>query len=608
MSFKGNDMLLRILAEGIKEERLEEKKKSVNIKLNPSRNKISGFGKGDRATTKAVYDSHSSFIGAILPNIDYGALVARVAAVADNADDDTLINKKDIFVPYFLANVSATDTSLKTDAQKNIKEIEALVALMNDENKVYVEEAKKEAIELANNTNKGIPDDDDRKKAVYSFTRKLVDTTKSLEDVFEDDPVFKTLVGGGIYDPFATPSMADVDSSAVFKEKESGGTDFTKFEEFQTVAKQSIIKTFDSVVDMGVGGNKFSNTSPTDNLGDGLMAMSNFGKFISGREPQKQIEKYNLQQSMQFMTNAAAYIALADISRRGGGVEAGLLFEKYLAIAFNMPVAGGSNGAADNIAQHIRSKNATAYVSAKMYGEASIKDISQSESGSEGVEALVKDAGQTVLYISIAKSTGKSAGKEQEKQYTEMKVYVSTLSWDKKSGEYYGSVLNSKGKDGLRYKCETSGGQVPLLPTNTTQFSQVVGNPTYTIQVPLIDEARVKNTKDFLDQVTVAAGNDMVDSLKKAFVEVQKLSDSMSNYRSSKGTGQEVQISVKKMSDRYQAIYSQIQSLFGEEKNDKSAEQGSVFATGKKQSFAIAESRQIADVIKEMTKKQLKKR
>ena len=102
-------------------------------------------------------------------------------------------------------------------------------------------------------------------------------------------------------------------------------------------------------------------------------------------------------------------------------------------------------------------------------------------------------------------------------------------------------------------------------------------------------------------------GDELIKDLKSVVARTQQLSDSMSGYRAAKagkntGTAKK---EINSISKEYELIYSEIQRIFTTASTDQddaldtsADEQGTIFAKGKKQTFA--------ETIREMIENELK--
>ena len=342
--------------------------------------------------------------------------------------------------------------------------------------------------------------------------------------------------------------------------------------------------------------------------------------------------KNNPQESFKFMNNAAAYLALIDLSKRYDGVTAGLAFEKYLAVLLNAPVVGGSNGAADNIAKTVSGE--IVYMSAKSYQD-SVSTVGQSVTGKQGLANLIgpglsgdgslgasdTNKGKSVYYISLAKKrVGNFADRQVDMQYNLIDLYLARVfyNFEKKQFEgkgFYAEYLLAEGNgDNI-----TSAG-VQKLETVTSKSKKKKSitssvklypdtrsvRPTYTLAAPTGDAAAFELTQKLLEDQTKNITNVVITAVKEAYVNSQKIEDGVRGYTAKKSTGSEAVTFVDQLKESYKLLFKNLSDMF---------DQGSSIAAspeekGKVSDFkkGVTESRQLTDVIKEMKEKELKKR
>ena len=304
------------------------------------------------------------------------------------------------------------------------------------------------------------------------------------------------------------------------------------------------------------------------------------------------------------MNNAAAYLSFADMARSLSGTVSGEALEKYLAVMFNMPVGGGSSGAADNLGKIVG--GGIAYLSAKMYTDDSIYGVSQARGGDEGIDKLIGDSGRQLIYINVQKKSG-------EQNYELLRVFVTRVHKPVAGGVYMVELLDDQGN----LVGEPEPASIADTKSGSDRVKVMISDkslkPTFEIPAPMaVGKDKLLSTSKLLDYTTNMTGEELIKDLKSVVARTQQLSDSMSGYRAAKA-GNNTDTAKKEIdsiSSEYESIYSEIQRIFTTASTDQddAPEQETIFAKDKKQTFA--ESRQIVDVIKEMkmTKKQLKKR
>jgi len=607
MSFKGNDMLLRVLAEGIKKENLEEAE-AIYAGL-PGTNKI-------RDRNKVYTDkddlnkNHPNFKGGTKAAVS--SIYKAINNVANNANALNQLRDGDFIKAGF---VGGEEISNVENLQKyfNQKAIDASNALVKHGKEVKIATY---AIDPA-----------ERAEAFEFVTKGMEDSAmESVEDflaTLKGDPklgkYYKNLTAGGDASSVfgQTDVLSQVQTISRFERDSSGDVDFTRFEpdSFFVRAKSHILETFKNVKPLksppGIDEPTGANASTV--IG-GFKILQQFGKIVefSTQDQNKftaYIKSLTTPEKFEFMNNAAAYLSFADMARSLSGTVSGEALEKYLAVMFNMPVGGGSSGAADNLGKIVG--GGVAYLSAKMYTDDSIYSVSQARGGDEGVDKLIGDSGRQLIYINVQKKSG-------EQNYELLRVFVTRVYKPTSGGAYMVELLDDQGN--LKGTAETA--SIDDTKRDSDRVKVMISDknlsPTFEIPAPMtVGKDKLINTSKLLDYTTNMTGDELVKDLKSVVARTQQLSDSMSGYRAAKAgkNADTAKKEIETISSEYKLIYSEIQRIFttastdqGDALDTSAPEQGTIFAKDKKQSFA--ESRKIADVIKEMkmTKKQLKKR
>jgi len=585
MSFKGNDMLLRVLAEGIKKEKLEEKAQVVqltdvdNIPTNANKTDII---KRLMRRGSNIFGSKTSLKNKTSKE-ELVALVDLVKDIAAIEDPNNTFGMSDFIKAY---SVEGTEDERK--------KIESASKYFSRKGKEYIQQIQN----IWNSIEAGDPsaDTEQAKQEMASLTQDLF----SKVDIAPSEEFF---------DEFGTPDIArGVSSSATFSN--GSGDDFKEYSGF-TKTTEGILSLFQAVDGKGLMGK--------------LKTLEKFGnKIKDDQNLKKDLESMSAQDQFKFMNTAAAYLALADLGKQYDGVSAGLAFEKYLAVMFNMPVAGGSNGAADNVATLRTQVNPpvdnTVYFSAKLYKDGGLASVEQSLSTDQGqgILALVKNSGKSVMYITVGKK--RQVSDQADAQYNQLNVYITSIFWDEDEEKYKGKLYEQKGDDSasvvLTYDIGVTSSKVALFGDNVRDFART--RPTFVIQAPTIDADNYGMTTTYLSNATKDVSAKVIESIKKAYRNSQKIEDSVRGYSAKKTSGQGAVQFVTNLQKSFNDIFFNLKEIItqgegatttdklsDDEKKAGKAFKGDGFDFKK---GGVSESRQIADVIKEMKEKELKKR
>ena len=593
-------MLLRVLAEALKKEKLEEAEAIyANI---PSKNKIK-----DRNKTYTDKDdlnkNHPNFKGA--KSYAVRSIYNAIEDVANNANAVKQLRDGDFIKAGFDGGneIQYVKTLQKFFNQKAIKASDTLVK--------YGEEVKKatDAIDPAA-----------RAEAFEFVTKQMEDSAmESVEDFLANLQTHPKLgkyyqnltAGGNVSNVFGqTDVLSQVQTISRFaRDASSGDVDFTRFEtdSFFVRAKSHILETFKNVKPLksppGIDEPTGANASTV--IG-GFKILQQFGKIVEfSTQDQNKFNKYikslTTPEKFEFMNNAAAYLSFADMARSLSGTVSGEALEKYLAVMFNMPVGGGSSGAADNLGKIVG--GGIAYLSAKMYTDDSIYGVSQARGGDEGIDKLIGDSGRQLIYINVQKKSG-------EQNYELLRVFVTRVYKPATGGVYMVELLDDQGN--LVGKPESA--SIADTKSDSDRVKVMISDkslkPTFEIPAPMtVGKDKLLSTSKLLDYTTNMTGNQLIKDLKSVIARAQQLTDSMSGYRAAKAGGdkstEKVKVEIESISDEYQNIYTEIQRIFTSASTDEedeldtsAAEQGTVFAKDKRQTFA--------ESIREMVEKELK--
>jgi len=578
MSFKGNDMLLRVLAEGIKKEKLEERElSSFNQISNPIASK-SDLDDDEKFKKSAKYFNKDRGFKKNGLDKDW---ISNALDVAAFSADELKLDLKDALMPFVDGDSAGQEKVLKVI------------------NQLKASGDSKKTKELFNTYTTSIEKvksgkDAEERKAIYD----------ALISDYVDDGLSST--DDNALDPFGVPQVASqVASSATFDDKS-----LSKF--------TGKVETAPGIIELfaAVEGTSFTKK---------LETLNNFGQKIKNETEiaayMTEIEN-NPQESFKFMNTAAAYLALIDLSKQYDGVSAGMAFEKYLAVLLNAPVIGGANGAADNIAKTTGSS--IVYLSAKSYKASGLDNVGQSVTGPEGLANLIgpgldednnlgsseANKGRSVFYITLAKKR-KQTSEQVDMQYNTIDLYLTRVYFDFDQKEFYSEYLTAENNgDAINaYARHQMKREVARNGTSSVRlFKDFKGSllPTYVLAAPSGDDEDMELTQKFLKDQTENITNTVIVAVKKAYVNSQKIEDGVRGYTAKKSSGNEAVDFVDQLKKSFQLLFDSLSGMFDE---------GSTIATNQDEEDMVSdfkkgvtESRKLTDVIKEITEKQLKKR
>lgn len=290
-------------------------------------------------------------------------------------------------------------------------------------------------------------------------------------------------------DAFALPDLSRGSYS------DSSANVWTDFNKFKISADSSVINQFNVIE----GKDLVTKFKSLLEFGEALKNKQSVNDWIAKNQPDGQFK---------FMSYASAFITLADMGKVLSGNEAGYAFEKYLALMLGSPVIGGDNGAVDNIT-NISGGN-PAYLSAKMYNtKGSIKQAlgKPKSEGGTGMQALLKDSGEKIYFISIIKGTDVTNTSSGDGSYSTLYIYLTETGWDDTIG-YYGrnvTVNNNQASFSKPYKLKIKDGSAYLFAGDGADLSKPA-DAAFKIPVLFVKDA------DKMSQLTAQSVAKVVDS------------------------------------------------------------------------------------------------
>ena len=418
-----------------------------------------------------------------------------------------------------------------------------------------------------------------------------------------------------IADEFYTPDINKIKSATTFDDLSQS---FKKFNAFTVKAPQSMIEQFNKIEGKGLLG-KF-------------VELSNFGKAIQAGEDgarkwiDSKAQGSDVKASrLKFMNYAAAYITYADMSKHISGNEAGYAFEKYLALLLSAPILGGANGAVDNVAK-ITGTNPV-FMSAKFMAGASVKEIKQSITGAEGIEAVVVKQKQPVYYLAMAKLRGtgfddndgrltdlgaasKAAGIDSvSTSFDYLALFLIKIAHD--GTNYTGDLLNDQGtsvhsftpqiktkelKDKNKKPVLDSDGNPKTIPDQLYLFPRdnlhvndkgtqsmdkvftdfANGNlGGFLIPTPVLGAGNVKTAEELatltaavVSEVAKSLNDEIINSVRAIYKALQATQNDTRSYVAIRSAGSPNAAAkyVTDISDKYTTLFSQYGNLFGTER------------------------------------------
>ena len=272
------------------------------------------------------------------------------------------------------------------------------------------------------------------------------------------------------------------------------------------------------------------------------------------------------------LINYSAVLAmLADISREYRAIESGYQFERWLALFMNMPVVGGENGMADNLAKSTGGANI--YTSAKMYQNACGVSQSYKNFGEQ-----FKDKNDPVYYFVIEKRGQKFGPASSYTSVSDLTCYLVKISKDETVSPipYVGQLIGSDGSPKtIQYPLKMKDkNQTLLMPCegydddkDLQEFS-FFSIPTLPTMLE-VSEEDIQTTAEFLSDKIEESTAEVSKKIISAYKSLQKVEQDTDNYRSVKGKGKTIGDStsyIEAISKNYNDYKRMMNDVFRSEK------------------------------------------
>tara|TARA_R110002012_G_scaffold268473_1_gene452411 strand:- start:110 stop:982 length:873 start_codon:yes stop_codon:yes gene_type:complete len=289
---------------------------------------------------------------------------------------------------------------------------------------------------------------------------------------------------------------------------------------------------------------------------------------------------------------------LADISKEYSAIESGYQFERWLALFMNMPVVGGENGMADNLAK--ATNDGTIYTSAKM-----VKNPCSISQALINFEAQFKQSEDPVYYFSVQKKGDRFGPASSYTNISDLVLYLVKIEPDAKQQglPYKGQLIGSNGSPkspeyGLKIDPD-SPTKVLIMPCTSRKSDAEMEQYAF-FSIPTLPEVphtgeMVQTAASFLAGEIEKSTAEISKKMISAYKSLQKVEQNTDNYRSVKGKGE----TTGTASDYISAISTDY-AIFKSMMNDVFESQG--------EEEKINESKKVtADLLKKLIQEKFKK-
>jgi len=457
-------------------------------------------------------------------------------------------NKKASVVSGLGAAFADVENSLLTDERlkalftsKDRKQIDRALRALSSTNSDLKKRAATTFVALADQSNTTVPE-----------LRQTL-STGTVEDV---DPIQQPF--GRSADPSSLPKSSLETTGDDFKSGSSVKADRNIVNQFRSIGGSSIIEKLDE--------------------------LKAFGEAVNGGEDG--ISGWlNSHNEFDLINYSAVLSMLADISKEYLAIESGYQFERWLALFMNMPVVGGENGMADNLAK--ATGGGTIYTSAKMVSNPC--SISQALSN---FKAQFEQSQDPVYYFSVQKKGDRFGPASSYTNISDLVLYLVKIEPDANQQDlpYKGQLIGSNGSPkspeyGLKIDPE-SPTKVLIMPCTSRKSDAKMEQYAF-FSIPTLPEVphtgeMVQTAASFLAGEIEKSTAEISKKMISAYKSLQKVEQNTDNYRSVKGKGETMGSAsdyIKAISTDYVMFKSIMNDVFeSEDETEKISESKKVTA------------------------------
>ena len=433
-----------------------------------------------------------------------------------------------------------------SDVEKNLLTDEKLLELFTSKNRAEIDRALRAL---------GSVNDDLKQRAAKVFgalADKSQTTVPELRQalstgtVKDVDPTQQPF--GRAAEPSSLPKSSLETTGDDFKSGSSVKADRNIVNQFRSIGGSSIIEKLDELKAFGeaVNGGK---------------------EGISGW-----LESHN---EFDLINYSAVLSMLADISKEYSAIESGYQFERWLALFMNMPVVGGENGMADNLAK--ATNGGTIYTSAKM-----VKNPCSISQALRNFKAQFEQSQDPVYYFSVQKKGDRFGPASSYTNISDLVLYLIKIVPDKeqKPLPYKGQLIGSNGSPkspeyGLKIDPQ-SPTKVLIMPC-TNRGSDVEMEQYAFFSIPTLPKVphtgeMVQTAANFLAGEIEKSTAEISKKMISAYKSLQKVEQNTDNYRSAKGkgeTGGSASDYIKEINTNYGAFKALMNDVFVSENEEE---------------------------------------
>jgi len=467
------------------------------VKANKNRNlfqKLLALAKLDRPDRKINREDLKDYLES---NRDPSEIINSIAKELKRENKDSVVSVLTLAFFDVEKDLLTDEKLIKLFTSKNRAEIDRALRALGSVNNDLKQRAAKVFGALATQSNTTVPE-----------LRQTL-STGTVEDV---DPTQQPF--GRAAEPSSLPKSSLETTGDDFKSGSSVKADRNIVNQFRSIGGSSIIEKLDELKAFGeaVNGGK---------------------EGISGW-----LESHN---EFDLINYSAVLSMLADISKEYSAIESGYQFERWLALFMNMPVVGGENGMADNLAK--ATNGGTIYTSAKM-----VKNPCSISQALRNFEAQFKESQDPVYYFSVQKKGDRFGPASSYTNISDLVLYLIKIVPDEEQNDlpYKGQLIGSNGSPkspeyGLKIDPQ-SPTKVLIMPC-TNKGSDVEMEQYAFFSIPTLPKVphtgeMVQTAANFLAGEIEKSTAEISKKMISAYKSLQKVEQNTDNYRSVKGKGE----------------------------------------------------------------------
>ena len=435
---------------------------------------------------------------------DYLELNLDPSEIINSVAKELKTEKKEGVITGLTSAFADVENSLLTDeglkalfTSKDRKQIDRALRALSSTNSNLKKRAATAFVALADESNTTVPE-----------LRQTL-STGTVEDV---DPTQQPF--GRAADPSSLPKSSLETTGDDFKSGSSVKADRNIVNQFRSIGGSSIIEKLDELKAFGAAVNGGENG-------------------ISGW-----LKSHN---EFDLINYSAVLSMLADISKEYSAIESGYQFERWLALFMNMPVVGGENGMADNLAK--ATKGGTIYTSAKM-----VKNPCSISQALSNFKAQFEQSQDPVYYFSVQKKGDRFGPASSYTNISDLVLYLIKIVPDEEQNDlpYKGQLIGSNGSPkSPEYGLKIDPGsptKVLIMPCTSRKSDAEMEQYAF-FSIPTLPEVShtgemVQTAANFLAGEIEKSTAEISKKMISAYKSLQKVEQNTDNYRSVKGKGE----------------------------------------------------------------------